>query len=407
MELLGLFFYLAVIVFSIVVLWIVYGKAGKPGWGCIVPIYNIMLLCDIAGKSRWWTVLFFVPLVNIVVDLLLCLGVAKNFRETGAFGVGLWLMPPIFFAILAFGGTGCKPSPTSQSLPEADSEAAVGSSPTIVGFLDTTVPRLLTEMEQMLDKSSLSGEECREIEQRLKILVAAVNKGGQSAQQIKATLERVRMLKRKLTDAQTRVTKPETRDSEDKPVQGNTTPENHCTVCDRDLGSAWHYYFESLSLGDTIGVQCPECKRRVCKEHIESGADEKHLPMACPDCGAECLELQEGPAYSSMVEQARSEGRYRGGIEEPTERGRSVVDETDTRLRCPHCSRLFDFTKAEHHHGANSGWWFICPHCRNLAPDNIHPDCPYWTDWLCRHDPAHETVCSLPTAVPYQTCYVL
>ena len=189
-------------------------------------------------------------------------------------------------------GTGCKPSTTSHSLPKADSEAAVGSSLTIVGFLDTTVPRLLTKMEQLLDKPSLSGEECRDIEQRLEILVAAVNKGGQSAQQVKATLQRVSMLKHKLTDVKTRLTKPETRDSEGERVQWDTAPENHCVVCDRNLGSGWHYYFESLRLGDTVGAQCRECNRTVCKEHIGSGSGKKHPPMGCPDiplAGAFCL----------------------------------------------------------------------------------------------------------------------
>ena len=304
-------------------------------------------------------------------------------------------------------GTGCKPSTTSHSLPKADSEAAVGSSLTIVGFLDTTVPRLLTKMEQLLDKPSLSGEECRDIEQRLEILVAAVNKGGQSAQQVKATLQRVSMLKHKLTDVKTRLTKPETRDSEGERVQWDTAPENHCVVCDRNLGSGWHYYFESLRLGDTVGAQCRECNRTVCKEHIGSGSGKKHPPMGCPDCGAELLELQEGPAYSSMVEQARSEGRYRGGIKEPTECGRSVVVDIDTRVLCRNCSELFDFTKADRHQDPNSGSWVICPHCKKESQDNIHPDCPYWTDWRCRHDPAHVTYCSLPTVVHYQTCGVL
>ena len=31
-----------------------FSKAGKPGWGIIVPIYNVVLLFQIAGVSMYW-----------------------------------------------------------------------------------------------------------------------------------------------------------------------------------------------------------------------------------------------------------------------------------------------------------------------------------------------------------------
>jgi hypothetical protein len=106
--------YIAVIVFAIVCMWTVFGKAGKPGWGCIVPIYNIILLCDIAGKSRWWTLLCFIPLVNIVAVIILSLGVAKNFGRSDGFGVGLFFLAPIFYGILAFGSSKYSQLPAKQ-----------------------------------------------------------------------------------------------------------------------------------------------------------------------------------------------------------------------------------------------------------------------------------------------------
>ncbi|HHS12687.1 MAG TPA: hypothetical protein ENN03_02835 [bacterium] len=43
--------YLVVMILLIVSLWKVYVKAGKPGWGCLIPFYNIYLLLEIAGMS--------------------------------------------------------------------------------------------------------------------------------------------------------------------------------------------------------------------------------------------------------------------------------------------------------------------------------------------------------------------
>lgn len=84
---------------------IVFNKAGKPGWGCIVPIFNIMLLCDIAGEPQWWTVLYFIPVANIVVGIIVSLGAAKNFGRSVCFGVGLFFLAPIFYGISAFGAS--------------------------------------------------------------------------------------------------------------------------------------------------------------------------------------------------------------------------------------------------------------------------------------------------------------
>jgi len=94
---------LALIVFMIAAIWKVFTKAGEPGWACLVPIYNIIVLLKISGKPIWWIVLFIIPIVNFIISLLVSLGLAKNFGKGGGFGVGLWLLGPIFFPILGFG----------------------------------------------------------------------------------------------------------------------------------------------------------------------------------------------------------------------------------------------------------------------------------------------------------------
>jgi hypothetical protein len=103
MEVLFWIIYIPVAVFMAVCMWIIYAKAGAYGWGCIVPIYNIILLCDIANRSRWWTLLYFVPFVNIVAYIVLYFGVAKSFGRGDGFAVGLVFLPVVFLPILAFG----------------------------------------------------------------------------------------------------------------------------------------------------------------------------------------------------------------------------------------------------------------------------------------------------------------
>jgi hypothetical protein len=95
--------YLALIVLVIAGFWKVFVKAGHPGWAAIVPIYNIYILLKIAGKPGWWLLLFFIPVVSLVVMILVSLEVAKAFGKGGGFGVGLALLSFVFYPILGFG----------------------------------------------------------------------------------------------------------------------------------------------------------------------------------------------------------------------------------------------------------------------------------------------------------------
>ncbi|MBN1673408.1 MAG: signal peptidase I [Kiritimatiellae bacterium] len=90
-------------VFYIVCFWKVFTKAGKPGWASIIPIYNAVVLCQIAGKPGWWFILLCIPVVNFVIAILVMLGLAENFGKSAGFGVGLIFLGFIFYPILAFG----------------------------------------------------------------------------------------------------------------------------------------------------------------------------------------------------------------------------------------------------------------------------------------------------------------
>ena len=98
----GLIIYLAVVVFMIVTMWKVFVKAGRPGWACIIPIYNIYILLKIASKPGWWLILCFIPVVNIIISFLMCLGIAEKFGKGTGFAVGLFFLGFIFYPILAF-----------------------------------------------------------------------------------------------------------------------------------------------------------------------------------------------------------------------------------------------------------------------------------------------------------------
>jgi len=93
----------ALILAVVASMWVVFTKAGEPGWACLVPIYNAVVMCRIAGKPWWWILLMMIPLVNFVVIIILFIAFAKNFGKGTGFALGLVFLGFIFFPMLAWG----------------------------------------------------------------------------------------------------------------------------------------------------------------------------------------------------------------------------------------------------------------------------------------------------------------
>lgn len=87
----------------IVAMWKIFTKAGQPGWASIIPIYNIYVWCKIVGRPGWWVILMFIPFVNFIIAIILCIDLAKSFGKGAGFGIGIALLGFIFLPILAFG----------------------------------------------------------------------------------------------------------------------------------------------------------------------------------------------------------------------------------------------------------------------------------------------------------------
>lgn len=79
-------------------------KAGIPGWGGFIPIYNIYLQIKLAGRSGILLILYIVPIANIVVAIVVAVGVARAFGKGALYGFFLLsLLQPIGYLILGFG----------------------------------------------------------------------------------------------------------------------------------------------------------------------------------------------------------------------------------------------------------------------------------------------------------------
>jgi hypothetical protein len=93
---------LAIFAAVIAGVWKVFTKAGQPGWGALIPIYNVVLLLQIAKRPVWWLLLLFVPLVNLVVTVVVSVDIAKRFGKGVGFGMGLAFLGFVFYPVLGF-----------------------------------------------------------------------------------------------------------------------------------------------------------------------------------------------------------------------------------------------------------------------------------------------------------------
>jgi hypothetical protein len=95
--------WLGLVILMVVAMVKIFQKAGREWWEAIIPIYNVYVMLKIVGKPGWWIVLYFIPLVNIVISIIALHALSLRFGKGAGFTVGLIFLPIVFYPILGFG----------------------------------------------------------------------------------------------------------------------------------------------------------------------------------------------------------------------------------------------------------------------------------------------------------------
>ena len=61
--------------------WKLYIKAGRKAWEAFVPIYNAVILMKIINRPWWWTILLFLPIVNLILFPVVWVETARSFNK--------------------------------------------------------------------------------------------------------------------------------------------------------------------------------------------------------------------------------------------------------------------------------------------------------------------------------------
>lgn len=97
-----------VIIFLILIayhigLWKLFVKAGRPGWEALIPVYSFYIMLKLTGRPIWWLVLYFIPVINVIVYIGILIDFAKSYGKLG-FGqhVASIVVPFIAFPVWGF-----------------------------------------------------------------------------------------------------------------------------------------------------------------------------------------------------------------------------------------------------------------------------------------------------------------
>ena len=105
---------LACVVLTMVAQWKIFKKAGKEGWKALIPIYNTYTLLQILNMEPMLCLLMLLPFAQFMLNIVMCVKLAKSFGKTTGFAIGLILLGPIFLMILGFGNATYKQLPSSK-----------------------------------------------------------------------------------------------------------------------------------------------------------------------------------------------------------------------------------------------------------------------------------------------------
>ena len=72
--------------------WRLYQKAGKKTWEALIPIYNAVILMDIIRRPRWWVILLFIPIINLMLFPVIWVETLRSFGKNSAVDTALGLI---------------------------------------------------------------------------------------------------------------------------------------------------------------------------------------------------------------------------------------------------------------------------------------------------------------------------
>ena len=90
-------FFLLVQIIHFLGTWKLYKKAGRKQWEAAVPVYNAIVLMKIIGRPTWWTILLFIPIINLIIFPVIWVETLRSFGKRSGLDTFLVLITLGFY----------------------------------------------------------------------------------------------------------------------------------------------------------------------------------------------------------------------------------------------------------------------------------------------------------------------
>ncbi|WP_158976186.1 signal peptidase I [Cellulophaga sp. L1A9] len=92
-----LIFILVIQVIHFLGTWKLYIKAGRKGWEAAIPVYNAIILMKIINRPKWWVILLFIPIINLLMFPVIWVETIRSFGKNTLLDTWLVLLTLGFY----------------------------------------------------------------------------------------------------------------------------------------------------------------------------------------------------------------------------------------------------------------------------------------------------------------------
>ena len=72
--------------------WKLYQKAGRKSWEALIPVYNAIVLMQIIRRPKWWVILLFIPIINLMIFPVIWVETLRSFGKNSSLDTALGIL---------------------------------------------------------------------------------------------------------------------------------------------------------------------------------------------------------------------------------------------------------------------------------------------------------------------------
>jgi len=95
-----------------------YQKAGQAGYKAFIPVYNLIVALSFLERPKWWTILFFLPIINLILFPVLWIDLLYAFKKKPKSLEMLWAVLSLGFYLVPLNYSSNTEFQTNRQKPE-------------------------------------------------------------------------------------------------------------------------------------------------------------------------------------------------------------------------------------------------------------------------------------------------